>query len=186
VATFYPESLKKLVILNVPYPSILRKHYREGNIEQLLKSWYIAFFQIPALPEFLMGAGNAALLARMLWTSGKPDTFSEDDIQHYKEAWKQSDAIRSMLNWYRALARKHRAIVERKERHLPIQPPTLMLWGEKDIALSKKLAQPSIELCEQGELIFFPAATHWVQHDESEAVNQHLHRFLSVTEIAST
>ncbi|RME09570.1 MAG: alpha/beta hydrolase, partial [Bacteroidetes bacterium] len=52
--------------------------------------------------------------------------------------------------------------------------PTLMLWGERDVALGKELAQPSIELCADGQLIFFPKATHWVQHDEADAVNEAL------------
>ena len=52
-----------------------------------------------------------------------------------------------------------------------------MLWGEKDVALGKELARPSIELCADGELIFFPEATHWVQHDEAAAVNAALTDF---------
>lgn len=52
-----------------------------------------------------------------------------------------------------------------------------MLWGEQDIALGRELAQPSINLCENGRLVFLPEATHWVQHDEAEAVNQHIADF---------
>jgi hypothetical protein len=40
------------------------------------------------------------------------------------------------------------------------------------------LAQPSIERCDQGKLIFFEEATHWVRHDEAGKVNEHLLDFL--------
>jgi pimeloyl-ACP methyl ester carboxylesterase len=32
------------------------------------------------------------------------------------------------------------------------------------------MAQPSIDLCEQGKLVFFENASHWVQHDQAERV----------------
>ena len=176
VATLYPEILKKLVILNVPYPTIMMKELRGGNIGQILKSWYIGFFQLPAAPEWLLSRNNYRGLERMLQNSSLPDTFSDEDITQYKAAWSQPNAVTSMLNWYRSLGRSGTSGSQRSTR---ITTPTLMLWGEKDIALSKDLAQPSIELCDDGELIFFPNATHWVQHDEADAVNQYIHEFLS-------
>jgi len=57
--------------------------------------------------------------------------------------------------------------------------PTLMLWGMQDVALSHRMARLSIDYCEDGKLVFFEEATHWVQHDEAEAVNQLLMEFLS-------
>jgi pimeloyl-ACP methyl ester carboxylesterase len=47
-----------------------------------------------------------------------------------------------------------------------------------DVALSHEMAKPSAELCDDGELIFFEKATHWVQHDEADAVNKNLIEFL--------
>ena len=53
-----------------------------------------------------------------------------------------------------------------------------MLWGRRDIALGSDMAQPSIDLCERGKLIFFDKSTHWVQHDACEEVNQKLIEFM--------
>jgi pimeloyl-ACP methyl ester carboxylesterase len=39
------------------------------------------------------------------------------------------------------------------------------------------MAQPSIELCDEGRLVFLEEATHWVQHEEPETVNQLLIEF---------
>ena len=52
------------------------------------------------------------------------------------------------------------------------------MWGKKDVALSYEMAQPSIDLCDDGKLVFFEDATHWVQRDEVEAVNAQLLDFL--------
>ena len=56
--------------------------------------------------------------------------------------------------------------------------PTLMLWGKQDVALGDEMAQPSIDLCDDGTLVFHEDATHWVQHDQSDEVNEQLLRFL--------
>jgi pimeloyl-ACP methyl ester carboxylesterase len=78
-----------------------------------------------------------------------------------------------MLNWYRA-AVWYRPQMETDMR---VHVRTLMLWGVKDTALTYRMARPSIDYCEDGNLIFFPDATHWVQHEESEEVNKHLLEF---------
>jgi len=78
-----------------------------------------------------------------------------------------------MINWYRAilLARP------RYQANVRIQVPTLILWGKRDLALSSKMAQRSLELCDDGYLVFYENATHWVQHDEAEEVNRQLLSF---------
>ena len=54
-----------------------------------------------------------------------------------------------------------------------------MIWGMQDVALSHRMARLSIDYCDDGKLVLFEEATHWVQHDETEAVNQLLLEFLS-------
>jgi pimeloyl-ACP methyl ester carboxylesterase len=56
-------------------------------------------------------------------------------------------------------------------------PETLILWGEQDKFLGKELAEKSLEVCRDGRLIFYPNATHWLQIDEADAVNQELESF---------
>lgn len=181
VATIYPDLLKKLVIMNVPYPSIMMDEVKKFNIRQMAKSWYIAAFQIPALPEAILTSRNAQPLVDLMIGSSKNTSFSAADLAHYRAAWLQPNAVKSMINWYRALGQPGTfppdSTRTTRERGF-IKTPTLMLWGERDIALSKEMAQPSIDLCANGRLVFFPKATHWVQHDEAEAVNQHLLDFL--------
>jgi pimeloyl-ACP methyl ester carboxylesterase len=181
VATIYPNILKKMVILNVPYPSIMLDEAKKLNLRQILKSWYIGFFQIPRLPEAVFRRNQAQPLVDMLLRTSNNGSFSTTDIAQYRQAWLQPKALRSMINWYRATGNPgpdpENSLRTKRENGF-IKVPTLMLWGENDIALTKELAQPSIDLCENGRLVFFPNATHWVQHDEAEAVNQHLIEFL--------
>jgi hypothetical protein len=56
----------------------------------------------------------------------------------------------------------------------PVRVRTLILWEVNDVALSRRMARPSLGYCEDGNLIFFPEATRWVQHEEVNEVNRHL------------
>ena len=174
-AIWHPERLRKLGILNVPHPAVMMNFLRRGDPEQLRRSWYVFAFQIPWLPEAIMRSDNWRGAERVLRGSGKIHTFTNEDMTEYKKAWSQPGAMTAMINWYRAIVR-HRPKMPQGSR---VKVPTLMIWGMQDVALSHRMARLSIDYCDDGKLVLFEEATHWVQHDETEAVNQLLLEFLS-------
>jgi epoxide hydrolase 4 len=180
VAIHFPERVEQLAILNVGHPAAMARALTRFT-RQVLRSWYIYFFQAPALPEFLLRMGHYAPMRRMLRASSKPGSFSKEDLQYYTEAWAQPGALTAMINWYRAAVRETTSQSRKGYLHSSnarVHTPTLILWGERDVALIPELAEWSLEWCDQGELIRFPNATHWVQHDEAERVTNHLLGFL--------
>jgi len=178
LATTNPNWIEKLIILNVPHPAVMIQTLRR-NLNQLRKSWYMFFFLIPWLPEWGLGRKDAQGACELLRRSGKPDTFSDADLSFYSQAWAQPGALTGMINWYRAMIRSGFGEIFKEPTSLPpINIPTLMLWGKQDVALSYEMAQSSIDLCENGKLVSFENATHWVQHEEAEQVNQYLLDFL--------
>ena len=169
----HPERLHKLGILNAPHPLVMRR-FLQRDFEQIRRSWYTYFFQLPWIPESGMRADDWRGMVRALRGSGKIHTFTNEDIAKYKEAWSQPGAITSMINWYRAGAR----YFLRLPKEMRIKVPTLMIWGMKDFALTHRLARPSMDYVDRGNLILFPDATHWVQHEAAEEVNHYLIDFL--------
>jgi len=173
-AAAHAERIERLVILNVPHLKVMARALRT-NWRQRLRSWYIAFFQIPRLPELLLRAGGFAGMVAAMRRSGRPGTFSAAELNTYRQAWAQPGALTAMLNWYRAAARyRPRISLQGK-----IQVPTLMIWGARDTALELELARASIELCKRGRLVVLDEATHWVQHEAAGEVNRLLLGFLS-------
>lgn len=168
-----PEKLHRLGIINVPHPAVMRR-FLLRDFEQMRRSLYALFFQLPWLPETILRARNWRVAARALCRTSHKNAFTEEDIENYTEAWAQPGAMTAMLNWYRA-AFWHRPQIT-DDMHVHVR--TLMLWGVKDVALTYRMARPSIDHCEDGNLIFFPDATHWVQRDEADEVNRHLLQFL--------
>ncbi len=167
VAATQPERVERLVVLNVPHPAVM-KRFVSRNVGQLLRSWYIGFFQLPVLPEWLSRLGNWYTLTRSLRGSSRPGTFSDADLAQYRSAWAQPGALTAMVNWYRAALR--RPPTRNTARRITV--PTLLIWGARDRFLKREMAQPSIDLCDRGRLVFFENATHWVQHEEAERVNE--------------
>ena len=173
LANKYPERLHRLSILNVPHPTVMRR-FLLRDLEQLRRSWYVFLFQLPWLPEAGMRQDNWRGAERVLRGSGKIHTFTNEDIEKYKEAWSQPGAMTAMINWYRAAVRYQLPTL----KDPCIKVPTLMMWGMQDFALSHRMARPSMDYVNEGNLIFFPEATHWVQRDAAEEVNHYLIDFL--------
>lgn len=178
VALNHPDRLKKLAILNVPHPDVMTDFILH-NSKQRKKSWYVFFFQIPLFVEWVLGRNNFHDMARMLVGSGRKSTFTPEDLIEYKKAWSQPGSMTGMLNWYRSVfCHGLRYTFGRKSPARRVIVPTLMLWGKKDVALSEEMVQPSIDLCDDGKAVLFEKSTHWVQHDEADAVNKNLIEFL--------
>jgi pimeloyl-ACP methyl ester carboxylesterase len=172
IALNYPRRIEHLAILNVPHPAVMLKTLQTSP-RQMIKSWYIGFFQIPWLADRLLRVNHFSALNRMLISSGKAGTFTPDNLVEYNKAWAQAHALTAMLNWYRAAFRERNFW----QSEICVHVPTLILWGKHDVALSVEMAQKSIQLCESGRLVFFENATHWVQHDEPDEVNRQLIAF---------
>jgi pimeloyl-ACP methyl ester carboxylesterase len=173
LAIKHPEQLHRLGVINVPHPAVM-KRFLQRDLEQMRRSLYALFFQLPWLPETIMRIANWGVAANRMRRSGKPGAFTDEDIEKYKEAWSQPGAMTSMLNWYRAAARYQPEI----SNGLRVTVRTLILWGAKDFALSRRMARPSLDYCDDGNLIFFPDASHWVQREEAQEVNRHLLQFV--------
>jgi pimeloyl-ACP methyl ester carboxylesterase len=164
LARYYPFQLKSLAIANVPYPAVMWNFLRRSP-SQMLKSWYVFFFQLPRLPEQIMKASNwHALISAM------PNDLTEAERDRYRNAWNQPGAMTGMINWYRALMRRGRQSAVSSQ----IQVPTLILWGQQDAHISYEMAPLSAEFCENRRLVTFEDASHWVLHDKPGEVSQFL------------
>jgi pimeloyl-ACP methyl ester carboxylesterase len=164
VAQNYPERISKLAILNAPHIEAYQR-YLPTHLRQLLMSWYIAYFQLPLLPELSARA--------ILWRGAPPDaspgSFPEAALARYREAVHQPHALNRMINYYRAGRFHEKPRIADPQIHVP----TLILWGERDWYLAAPLAQRSADLCDDARVVMLDAS-HWVQHDQAARVNEEL------------
>jgi pimeloyl-ACP methyl ester carboxylesterase len=173
LALRYPDRVRKLVNLNIPHPRVMVRFIKRDK-QQRKMSWYIYFFQLPWLPERSLRKDDFKKLRLTLLKTSNRGTFSEEEIEQYVKAWSQPGALTAMLNWYRAAFRW----MFQEGPPPEVQAPTLLIWGKADRALSHAMAAPSIDYCQNGELVYIQNATHWVQHDAAAEVNRLIGEFL--------
>ncbi|MGQ9009881.1 alpha/beta fold hydrolase [Bacillus stercoris] len=172
LASTRPEYLEKLIAINIPHLHVM-KTVTPLYPPQWLKSSYIAFFQLPDIPEASLRENDYETLDKAIGLSTRPEIFSSDDVSRYKEAWKQPGALTAMLNWYRALRKGSLA-----EKPPYETAPYRMIWGMEDRFLSRKLAKETVKQCPNGHLIFVDEASHWINHEKPAIVNQLILEYL--------
>lgn len=174
LAMHHPRVVEKLVILNAPHPAAYRRELRSWM--QWLKSWYILFFQVPGLPEVVLGAGNFDWVSRMLRRQPvHPGALGKDDVRRYQQALARPGALTAALNYYRALRYSaHYAVND----DAPIPVPVLLLWGERDAYLCPRLTEGLRDWVPNLKVVRLPDVSHWIQNDAPERVNRVLIDFL--------
>ena len=175
VSMLRPEVVEKLVVLNAPHPGALQREFR--RLRQLARSWYVFFFQLPWLPEAAMRFRGYRMLDRGLRReSTRPGAFSDEDIAAYKDALSQPGALTAAINYYRAAVRRNPFESARMLRQIEV--PALLIWGEQDPYLGIELTEGLERWVPGIRVERIPEASHWVQVDAAERVNELMIEFL--------
>jgi pimeloyl-ACP methyl ester carboxylesterase len=177
VANREPEVVDRLAIMNAPHPGRFRELLRRPA--QLRRSWYMFAFQVPRLPEFGLTRDDAAVL---------DDLFGESmparERQHYRDALQRPGAARAAVNYYRAFMRvgvRDELPLLSTSAPMPeptVTVPTLVVWGDDDEALLSANADGLDRWVSDLRVDRIPDASHWVQVDAPERVNDALRAHL--------
>jgi pimeloyl-ACP methyl ester carboxylesterase len=178
VALIAPQLVQRLVILNLPHPACFARELR-GPV-QVTKSWYMFFFQIPWLPEFLLGRRQGRVIAETIRrTARDPERFSDEVLEVYRQNAARPGGLTAMINWYRA-AFRNGGFVRRPKRGIPVlKIPTLFLWGDADVALSIRTTRGTEQYVSDLTFRVFPGVSHWIQQEAPEAVNAMIEAWLA-------
>ncbi|HEY9668998.1 MAG TPA: alpha/beta hydrolase [Coleofasciculaceae cyanobacterium] len=169
----HPEMVERLIVLNLPHPAKFAEGLRTP--QQLMRSWYAFFFQLPALPEFLIQLSDYQLIESALkGMAVDKSTFSQADLEAYKDAAAKRGALTAMINYYR-----NAFFSFQQQEWSLLDVPTLMIWGEEDTALGKELTYGTEEYVRDFQIRYIPNCSHWVQQERPELVNEYMREFLA-------
>jgi len=166
-----PAAIERLAILNAPHPASFLG-FALTHPMQMFRSTYVGFFQLPWVPEAVLGARDFSLLEAALTRSSRPGTFSDGELADYRTAWSAPGALRAMLNWYRAMPLAQPLAT-------PIEAPVRIVWGDGDTALEAGLADAALRYCVDGHVVRLPQASHWLHHEEPDEVGALIAEFLA-------
>ena len=168
--------LSGLVIMNVPHPAVLGR-VMKSSWRQPLRSWYMAFFQLPKLPEAMLTARGARAIGQaFVGMAVDKARFPAEVTDVYRRNALIPGAMTAMINYYRA----NTGMLSRWGDTPPvIEAPTLMVWGEADSALGIENTQGYEPYVRDFTLHRLPGVSHWVQQEAPEAVNAILSQWLA-------
>ncbi|GAB4081951.1 alpha/beta fold hydrolase [Modestobacter muralis] len=150
LAAWHPWRVRTLTSLSVPHPAAMTQAL--GHSDQALRSSYIGFFQVPAVPEAVLLAGRGAVLRRMLCQGGLPPELAD----RYVERLRQPGALTAALNWYRALPLSGTPVGT-------VRVPTLHLWGDGDAFLGRAATEATAQFVDAPyALEVLEGTDHWI------------------------
>ena len=180
----------KAVIMSVPPSAALRPSSgpvpNRGKLlrllpAQLVRSWYITYFQLPRLPE-----RSASWIVPLLWRRWSPGYNAAEDLRHVDAAIGSSDRWHAALGPYRATIRNTRPPARYAELHRwwtePPQLKTLYLHGNDDGCMTPEFT-PWVRdgLPPGSDLRIVEGAGHFLQLEQPETVGRLIVDFLATS-----
>jgi haloacetate dehalogenase len=122
-----PDAVTRLCVLDiVPTHTV----FRDTGKELAAAYWHWFYFQVPDLPELMIGAAPEAFLRYMLrGLTFRAGAIEEPMVQEYLRAFTLPGTIRAGLEDYRAAASRDLEDDER-DLALKLRCPVLAIWGE--------------------------------------------------------
>ena len=158
----HPERVERYVALSVGHPNA----YARGGLAQKLRGYYIAFFQLRGLAEFLLTRFDYALWRLMF---GFPSEF-----EACKARLARPGRLTAGINYYRA--NLHMIL---PHEYPPVSVPVVGIWSGGDRFLVERQMTNSGGYCTAGfRYERVDGANHWLQLDAPQKVNPLLLKYL--------
>ena len=145
---------------------------------QLLRSWYISYFQLPFAPE-----RSGSWIVPLLWRRWSPNYRAEQDLRHVDAAIGAPERWRAALGPYRATIRNSKPPPRYAELHrwwteMP-RIPTLYLHGADDGCMTAKFTPFVRDVLPPGsDAAVIEHAGHFLQLDQPDVVGRRIVEFL--------
>ncbi|MEV0298574.1 alpha/beta fold hydrolase [Nocardia sp. NPDC050710] len=160
-AARHPHLIRTLTTVSVPHSGAFMRSMLRSN--QALRSYYMALFQIPRLPELIVER-RPAVMDTALERSG----MDAENIARVRAEVVESGALTGALNWYRAIA-----ISTPSALSATVPVATTHVWGAQDIALARSGAELTAQyVTGDYSLRVLPEATHWIPEQNPDQLTE--------------
>ena len=175
--------IERLVILNAPHPVPFARALAHDTA-QIEASAYMNWLRRDGSEAKLAEEGFRRLEG-FLTRFGGGEWFDESTRAAYHAAWSRPGALTGSVNWYRASPLHPATDTEAGATGLTLDPsafvvkvPTLVLWGERDVALLPVLLDGLDEVVPDLRIVRLPEATHWLAHEAPAQVIDEIRSFI--------
>ncbi len=151
LGAWHPDRVRTLTVLSVPHPAAMAKAMVTSD--QALRSYYMALFQLPVVPERLLLAQGGNALRKMLRRGGLP----HETAARYVARMQEPGALSAALGWYRALP------FGARDRVGTVRVPTLLVWSTGDAFLGRAGIEATAQFVDAPyRLEILADVSHWI------------------------
>lgn len=180
----HPDRITRSAVLNCPHPAVMFETLRSSP-RQLARSWYMFFFNLPWLPEYLLARDGGAVVGKMFLDAAVDATpFTPEALEPFCQSVARPGAAASMLAYYRTAIRtmlRPREAMLKMKSYGVIERPALLVWAEDDIALGMELVAPHVKFVRDLRIRRIPRCGHFLLMEQPDTVNQILGDWLDAT-----
>ncbi|UGT63013.1 alpha/beta fold hydrolase [Nocardia asteroides] len=152
VAAQHPERVTSVTALSVPHPAAFAAAIADDPVQRE-KSSYLEYLIAPGSEDVLAADGAAGL--RLGFGTAVPEGVAD----RYIARLLQPEAMKSALNWYRAIGTDWAAVP-------PVTVPATLIWGTEDIAVARAGVELSREHVPGGlDLLVLDGRGHWLPEE---------------------
>ncbi len=172
--------LKRLVIVNSPHPATFLRDLQHSATQQAASA-YMNFLCRPDAAALLSANDFARMwpfLTTLSATAAPPagGGWLTDEVRaQYRAVW--SAGLQGGLNYYRASPLRPPTpgdqsllTLQFPPEFVTVQVPTLVIWGEADVALPPSLLDGLEAYVPRMRLVRVHGATHWIVHEQPALV----------------
>ncbi len=173
-ASIDPDCFSHIVAMAVPphFPQRALSHPR-----QWLRSWYMAFFQLPELPERALRAADFAFI-ELIWGLWGPE-YSRERAESVKDTFRAPGTVEAALAYYRQFARQLVQNPPFGEGGDGIEVPGLVIAGERDGCIGTELFTDADEAFDAPcRVIAVRDAGHFVHREHPDVVAEEILSFV--------
>ena len=188
-AVQHASAIERLVIVNSPHPATFLRELQHSATQQAASS-YMNFLCRADAEKLLMENDFARLwpfftnMSATTQASPSQTWLTESVKDQYRAVWNQG--LNGALNYYRTSPLKPPLTADDAVMKLSFTPefvtvnlPTLVIWGEADIALPPALLDGLDDFVPQMKLVRVPGASHWIVHEQPQRVAAEIDVFLA-------
>lgn len=190
LAMQHPERVARLVIVNAPHPWVFANALLSDPAQQAASA-YMNWLRQPGV-EDVLAADGFDKLEGFFNGMGQPvaEWFTPDVRARYHAAWSRpgeggSHGLTGGINYYRASPLHPPAegqapvrIDQMPPEAFVVKVPTLVIWGEKDMALPAALLNGLERFIPDLRIERIPDGTHWVVHEQPKRITALIRPFV--------
>lgn len=171
-----PDAFDRMVTMAVPpgFEPLIFEHPR-----QFLRSWYMWFFQLPAVPERALRWRDFALV-EFLWGLWSPEwSYPPERIERVKETFRAEGTVENALQYYRDTVELSPSALFGDGRPSlaevpPVETPTLVLCGEDDGCIGPELFDRADEVIDECRVVRVRDAGHFLHRERPDVVGEEI------------